>query len=203
MDTWLGKILRINVNSKKAYSVPKDNPFVGRSNVKPEIWAYGFRNPYRFSFDRASHGLFAGEVGQDLWEEVDIIKKGANYGWRIVEGTHCYNPATGCNIKGITMPIYEYSHKVGVSVIGGFVYNGRSITALKGKYVFADWTGPFFYLKKSGTQWLKGDIKLENLPAGLKVTGFGEDVSGELYFLTNPDTGPGNNKGFVYKINNR
>ena len=200
MDTWLGKILRININSKTTYSVPKDNPFIGRKNIKPEIWAYGFRNPYRFSFDKVSRALFTGEVGQDLWEEVDIVKKGANYGWRLVEGTHCYNPATGCNINGITMPIHEYSHKTGVSVIGGFVYNGPSIPSLKSKYIFADWTGPFFYLQKSASKWLKGNIKLQNLPTGLKITGFGEDTSGELYFLTNPDTGPGNSKGFVYKI---
>lgn len=200
LDTWLGKILRIDINTNSGYKVPKDNPFVGRTNVKPEIWAYGFRNPWKFSFDKASGQLFAGEVGQDNWEEVDIVKKGANYGWRIVEGTHCHNPAAGCNIKGITMPITEYSHREGVSVTGGYVYNGKQLPALKSKYLFADWTGPVFYLQKAGAKWLRGKVTLQNIPSSLKITGFGEDPAGELYVLTNPDTGPGNTKGSVYKI---
>lgn len=202
MDVLLGKILRININADSAYTVPKDNPFVGRADVKPEIWAYGFRNPWRFSFDKATGQLFAGDVGQDLWEEVDIVKKGANYGWRLMEGTHCYNPANGCDIKGITMPITEYNHKEGVCVIGGYVYNGVQLPGLKSKYVFADWTGLVFYLQKekAGDKWLRGKITLQNIPPNLKITGFGEDPSGELYVLTNPDTGPGNTKGSVYKI---
>ncbi len=200
MDTWLGKILRIDINTNSGYTVPKDNPFVGKTDVKPEIWAYGFRNPYRFSFDRASKQLFAGDVGQDTWEEVDIVKKGANYGWRITEATHCYNPATGCDIKGITMPIAEFNHREGVSVMGGYVYNGLQLPVLKGKYVFADWTGPLFYLQKAGTNWQRGKVTLQNIPHNLKITGFGEDPAGELYILTNPDTGPGNTKGSVYKI---
>eukprot|EP00697_Spironema_sp_BW2_P007792 gnl/Spiro4/22177_TR10919_c0_g7_i1.p1 gnl/Spiro4/22177_TR10919_c0_g7~~gnl/Spiro4/22177_TR10919_c0_g7_i1.p1 ORF type:complete len:421 (-),score=-40.62 gnl/Spiro4/22177_TR10919_c0_g7_i1:776-2038(-) len=200
MDVLLGKILRIDINTDSGYVVPKDNPFVGRADVRPEIWAYGFRNPWRFSFDKVSGQLFAGDVGQDLWEEVDIVNKGANYGWRLMEGTHCYNPATGCNITGITMPITEYNHKEGVCVIGGYVYNGQQLAALKSKYVFADWTGLIFYLQKTGSKWLRGKITLQNLPANLKITGFGEDPAGEIYLLTNPDTGPGNTKGSVYKI---
>lgn len=200
LNTWLAKILRVDVNARAGYMVPKDNPFVGRKDAKPEIWAYGFRNPYRFSFDSATGQMFAGDVGQDLWEEVDIVTKGANYGWRLMEGTHCYNPATGCVIKGITMPIAEYSHKIGVSVIGGYVYNGQQMPALKSKYVFADWVGKVFFLKKAGNKWQRGDITLQNLPSNLKITGFGEDPAGELYFSTNPDTGPGNTKGGIYKI---
>ncbi len=206
LNTWLGKILRIDVNVGDTYKVPADNPFVGKANVKPEIWAYGFRNPYRFSFDKASKQLFAGEVGQDLWEEIDIVKKGANYGWRIVEGTHCHNvdnvPDNTCDIHGITMPIDEYSHKVGISVMGGYVYNGKQLSGLKGKYVFADWTGPVFYLQKSGDKWQRGKITLQNIPENLKITGINEDENGELYILTNPDTGPGNNKCGIYKIVN-
>lgn len=204
MNTLLGKILRVDINTDSGYVVPKDNPFVGKPDVKPEIWAYGFRNPYRFSFDKVTKQLFAGEVGQDLWEEVDIVKKGANYGWRIVEGTHCHNftntPETGCNIKGITMPISEYDHKEGVSVMGGYVYNGNQLPSLKSKYVFADWTGPIFYLQKSNNTWLRGKITLQNIPANLKITGINEDGAGELYVLTNPDTGPGNKKCGIYKI---
>ncbi|WPV02942.1 PQQ-dependent sugar dehydrogenase [Mucilaginibacter sp. cycad4] len=196
----LGKILRVDVNTNATYNVPKTNPFVGKKDARPEIWASGFRNPYRFSFDKASGQLFAGDVGQDLWEEVDIVTKGANYGWRLTEGTHCYNPATGCDIKGITMPIAEYSHTEGVSVIGGYVYNGKQVPVLKSKYVFADWVGKMFYLQKSGSQWQRGKITFQNIPANLKIIGFGEDPAGEVYVLTNSDTGPENANGSIYKI---
>lgn len=200
LDTWLGKILRIDVNTEKGYVVPKDNPFVGKEGVKPEIWAYGLRNPYRFSFDSASKQLFAGEVGQDTYEEVDIITKGANYGWRLTEGVHCFNPATGCDFTGITLPIAEYSHREGICIIGGYVYNGKQLPSLKSKYIFADWTGPVFYLQKAGDKWERGKINIQNYPQNLKITGFGEDSSGEIYLLTNPDTAPNNTKGGVYKI---
>ena len=201
MNTWLGKILRIDVNTEAGYRVPKDNPFMGKTEVKPEIWAYGFRNPYRFSFDKTSGQLFAGEVGQDLWEEVDIVTKGANYGWRLAEGTHCHNPATGCDIKGVTMPITEYKHgPEGISVTGGYVYQGAQLPVLKNKYLFADWTGPIYYLQKTGASWQRGKVSLQNLPADLRITGFGEDPQGELYMLTNPETGPGNTQGAAYKI---
>lgn len=203
LNTWLGKILRIDVNTTSGYNVPKDNPFVGRADAKPEIWAYGFRNVWRFSFDKASGQLFAGEVGQDLWEEVNIIRKGANYGWRIMEATHCHNPAENCDTKGITMPIAEYSHQEGLSVTGGYVYNGKSLPVLKGKYVFADWIGPIFYLQKAGANWLRGNITLQGIPEGTRITAFGEDSSGELYVLTNPETGPDNKKGTVYKLVNK
>jgi glucose/arabinose dehydrogenase len=200
LSNLLGKILRVDVNTNATYNIPKTNPFVGKKDARPEIWAYGFRNPYRFSFDKASGQLFAGDVGQDLWEEVDIVTKGANYGWRLTEGTHCYNPATGCDIKGITMPIAEYSHTEGVSVIGGYVYNGKQVPVLKSKYVFADWVGKMFYLQKKGSQWQRGKITFQNIPANLKIIGFGEDLAGEVYVLTNSDTGPENANGSIYKI---
>jgi glucose/arabinose dehydrogenase len=202
MDTWLGKILRIDVNTESGYKVPADNPFVGKANVKPEIWAYGLRNPWRFSFDRVSKQLFAGEVGQDTWEEVDIINKGANYGWRLTEGMHCFNPSSGCPTRGITMPIAEYSHQEGISVTGGYVYNGAQVPALKSKYVFADWTGVVFYLQKAGDKWQRGKVTLAGLPSNSKITSFGEDASGEIYVLTNPDNGPGNTKGVMFKVVN-
>jgi glucose/arabinose dehydrogenase len=202
LNTLLGKILRIDVNSTSGYSIPRDNPFVGKNEIKPEIWAYGFRNPYRFSFDKATGLLFAGDVGQDQWEEVDIVNKGANYGWRLMEGTHCYNPSDGCDMRGITFPISEYNHQEGISVIGGYVYNGRDIPFLKNKYLFADWTGKIFYLQKSGSIWQRGPVSIDNLPGYIKIIGFGEDPSGELYMLTNFDTGPANKKGNVYRIVN-
>lgn len=201
MNTFLGKILRIDVNSGKTYTVPKDNPFVGKANVKPEIYAYGLRNTWRYSFNKATGELFAGDVGQDTYEEVDIVKKGGNYGWHITEATHCFAPATGCSFKGITMPIAEYSHHEGASITGGYVYNGKALTGFTGKYIFADWTGPMFYLQKSGDSWKRGKINVTGThPDNLKITSFGEDPSGELYVVTNEDTGPGAVKGAVYKI---
>jgi glucose/arabinose dehydrogenase len=200
LDTWLGKILRVDINTKTGYVVPKNNPFIGKKGTSPEIWAYGFRNPYRISFDKKSGQLFAGDVGQDNWEEVDIVEKGANYGWRIVEGTHCHNPEKGCDIKGITMPIDEYSHKIGISVIGGYIYNGPQVTVLNNKYVFADWSGPFFYLQNTSEGWKRGQLVIQNIPTYEKVLGFGEDNAGEIYVLLNADTGPENKKGSVYKI---
>jgi len=203
LNTWLGKVLRINIDVDSTYSVPKDNPFVGKPNVKPEIWAYGFRNPYRISVDRASKQLFIGEVGQDKWEEVDLLQKGANYGWRVVEGNHCHNPENGCDFTGFVPPITEYAHSEGVSVIGGYVYNGKQIPSIKGKYIFGDWTGPVWYLQKAGDKWLRGKVTINNYPSNAKITGWGEDQSGELYYLTNTDTGPGGPgvvTGSVYKI---
>jgi glucose/arabinose dehydrogenase len=200
LKTLLSKILRIDVNTDSAYRIPTDNPFVNQPEAKGEIWAYGFRNPYRMTFDKASGQLFVGDVGQDTWEEVDIVRKGGNYGWRLQEGNHCYNPATGCAVKGIIKPVAEYNHREGVSITGGYIYNGKTIPALKGKYFFADWTGPVSYLKKLGENWQRGKVVLKNLPEGLKVTGFGEDDASELYMLTNPDTGPGNKEGSVYRI---
>jgi len=200
MNTLLGKILRINVNSDSTYTVPKDNPFVNKPGTRPEIWAYGIRNAWRFSFDRATKQLFASDVGESTWEEVDIIEKGANYGWRIAEGNHCFNPKLNCDITGITKPIAEYGHRDGVCIIGGYVYEGKQLPAIKGKYFFADWTGPIFYLQKTGEEWQRGKVTLQNYPANLKITSWGEDPSGEIYVITTPDTSPGNTKGTIYKI---
>jgi glucose/arabinose dehydrogenase len=200
LNTLQGKILRINVNSDSTYTVPKDNPFVDKANVRPEIWAYGLRNAWRFSFDKATKQLFTSDVGEGAWEEMDIIEKGANYGWRITEGTHCFNPKLNCDFTGITKPIAEYDHTNGVCVIGGYVYNGKQLPALKGKYFFADWTGPIYYIEKTTAAWQRGKVTLQNYPANLKITSWGEDPSGEMYVITTPDTSPGNTKGTIYKI---
>ncbi len=200
LGNWHGKILRIDINTPTGYLVPKDNPFVNRADVKPEIWAYGFRNPWRFSFDSASGNLFAGDVGQSTWEEVDIVVKGGNYGWRLIEGNHCHNPASGCEITKTIKPIAEYHHREGVSVTGGYIYNGMTIPQLKGKYLFADWTGPIYYLQKKGSKWDRGKVTLKNLPGDSKITAFGSDAAHEIYILTNTDTGPENAHGAVYKV---
>jgi glucose/arabinose dehydrogenase len=201
LGVFLGKILRIDVNKGNPYAIPADNPFVNKPGAKPEIYAYGMRNTWRYSFDKASKKLFAGDVGQDTWEEVDIITKGANYGWRITEATHCFNPSTGCDFKGITMPIAEYSHHEGISITGGYIYNGKQLPGLTGKYIFADWSGPMFYLQKSANNtWKRGKIVIDGNPGNLKNTSFGEDSSGELYIVTSQDTGPNSHSGAVYKI---
>lgn len=200
MNTLLGKILRINVNGDLAHSIPKDNPFVNKPDVKPEIWAYGLRNPWRFTFDKSTKQLFCSDVGEGAIEEVDIIEKGGNYGWRIAEGTQCFNPKLNCDFTGTTKPIAEYDHHYGVCIIGGYVYNGKQLPAIKGKYLFGDWTGPLYYIQHTGNVWQRGNVVLQNYPATAKVNSFGEDPSGELYVITTPDTSPGNTKGTLYKI---
>jgi glucose/arabinose dehydrogenase len=190
LSTLLGKILRIDIDSGSPYVIPPDNPFVGNPNAKGEIWVYGLRNPWKFSFDRATKRLFAGDVGQDSWEEVDIIQKGLNYGWNNMEGFHCYNSST-CNMTGLTLPIVEYSHSEGVAIIGGFVYRGSAITGLRGAYVFGDYlSGIIWGLKQNSSgAW----IRLQLLSSGKIISGFGQDTAGELYLL---DYGTGT----VYKL---
>ena len=132
----LGKLLRIDVNSnsdEKNYSIPIDNPFKGNSKgYKEEIYAYGLRNVWRFSFDM-NNRLWAADVGQNKWEEINLIEKGKNYGWRIMEAKHCYNPETNCDTSGLVLPVWEYGHNDmgGFSITGGFVYNGKSAPGLK------------------------------------------------------------------------
>jgi glucose/arabinose dehydrogenase len=139
----LGKILRIDVDKAsgdRAYGIPAGNPFAKSRKARPEIWAYGLRNPFCFSFDRQTGDMFIGDVGQGSWEEIDFGPEGEgglNYGWAIVEGRHCFNPPRGCNKRGLRLPIHEYSHKVGNVVTGGYVYRG-TVTDLVGTYVFTD-----------------------------------------------------------------
>lgn len=201
LNTYLGKILRIDVNTNQSYLIPSDNPFVADKMAKPEIWAYGFRNPWRFSFDKNSGQLFVADVGQNKYEEVNIVEKGGNYGWKIMEGNHCYDPEDNCNKKGLITPIFEYEHSEGISVTGGYVYNGKEHSRLIGKYIFADWIGPMFFLEKVGNVWKMGNIELLNKPEGdLKILGFAEDKNAELYILTNQEVGPKGANGAIYKL---
>lgn len=203
LGTILGKILRIDVDGKKPYSVPPDNPFVGNRNARPEIWAYGLRNPWRFSFDRSTGKLFCADVGQNKWEEIDIITKGKNYGWRIMEGNHCYQPESNCNTKGLELPIAEYGHDKGISVTGGYVYRGKNMPAMQGKYLFADWKGNMFYLEEAAGKWKLADMRLEgkkNNNLDINVNSFGEDESGEIYILGQKFTGALIPNGGVYLI---
>jgi glucose/arabinose dehydrogenase len=182
--TLLGSILRIDVSGLSApgdYEIPADNPFVGTTGAREEIWAFGLRNPWRFSFDAETGLLWAGDVGQSSWEEIDIIAKGANYGWNIMEGSHCYSPATGCDQSGLTLPIVEYDHSQGCSVTGGYVYRGDQTPSLQGYYIYGDYC--------SGNIWAlayDGNVVTDNIllvDSGLSITSFGEDLAGNLYIL--------------------
>jgi len=176
----LGKLMRIDVNSASAglpYAIPADNPFVAGGG-RPEIWAYGLRNPWRFSFDAPSGRLFLADVGQDAFEEVDLIQKGGNYGWNIMEASHCFNPPSGCNTAGRILPITEYSHSEGNAVIGGFVYHGSAIPALQGVYVFGDFgTGKIWGLQETSATWTRTLLS----STGKNISAFGRDQNGELY----------------------
>src|SRR6185503_832408 len=138
LDTLLGKMLRIDANAQPGYAIPPDNPFLHQPGARPEIWAYGLRNPWRFSFDPRGR-LIAGDVGQDRFEEVDIVTRGDNYGWNVREATHCFSPADGCASAGMVDPIFEYGRDAGNSITGGQVYLGQRIPGLRDKYVFGDY----------------------------------------------------------------
>ncbi len=183
--TLLGTILRIDVDRRgagKAYAIPPDNPFArSGEGSRAEIWAYGLRNPWRFSFDRGTGDLFAADVGQGAIEEVNRITKGGNYGWNVMEGSRCYHPSFGCDRGGLELPITEYTHRHGRSITGGFVYRGKTISRLQGRYVFADYV--------SGTIWsvpahASGFSRPRTeLSTDLAISSFGEDAAGELYVL--------------------
>lgn len=195
-DTFLGKILRIDID-QNPYGIPKDNPFVGKAGAKPEIFAYGFRNPWRISFDRKTGKLFAGDVGQDAIEEVDIVENGGNYGWRVMEGSQPHNTSDPKPAQTIN-PISEYPHAEGISITGGFVYRGTQVPSLDGKYIFADWTGPVWQLTegKNG-KWDREKLNISQDAGYWHIYSFGEDSKGEIYLLTVVLDGE---KGVLYKI---
>jgi glucose/arabinose dehydrogenase len=187
----LGKMLRIDVNgttSTTNYRVPASNPYVGKDGLD-EIWQIGLRNPWRWSFDRANGNMWIGDVGQSLWEEVNrAIRtssgpgKGINWGWRTLEGTHCYKPATDCVTTGKTMPLLEYEHVNGrCSVIGGYVYRGAKIPALVGQYVFGDFCTGEIWSVPSGASAPATKVLLRD--TSLTISSFGEGGTGELYVL--------------------
>jgi glucose/arabinose dehydrogenase len=180
LTTLLGKILRIDINSGSPYGIPPDNPFADDAPNKGEIWAYGLRNSWRFSFDRVGKTLFAGDVGQGNWEEVDIIAKGLNYGWNIMEGFHCYPPGSQCNKTGLTRPITEYSHAEGEAIVGGYVYHGSALPSLNGVYVFADYiSGKIWGLRQVSGAWKRSVL----MSSGKIISSMGQDAAGELYIL--------------------
>jgi glucose/arabinose dehydrogenase len=203
LETLLGKIIRIDVNGESPYTVPKDNPFVSNKNAKSEIWAWGLRNPWRFSFDKKTNRLFCADVGQDKWEEINLIQKGKNYGWRIMEGNHCFNPSQNCDPKNLEPPIAEYAHDKGISVTGGYVYRGKNMPAFEGKYIFADWRGNMFYLEETKGKWTLNDMVIEgkkNNDLDYDINSFGEDENGEIYIIAQKLTGSFASNGVVMLI---
>ncbi|MCR9292574.1 MAG: PQQ-dependent sugar dehydrogenase [bacterium] len=183
----LGKVLRIDVNSispGKKYGIPADNPFVNMEGARPEIYALGFRNPWRISFDSQSGRMWCGEVGQELWEEVNVIEKGGNYGWSRREGSYPFGnkpqpPAVGKMIE----PVWEYDHTVGKSITGGRVYNSDRMPELKGKYIYADYvTGAIWALSYDPDSG-KATANEQLIAGGIPVLAFGEDATGEIYYF--------------------
>jgi glucose/arabinose dehydrogenase len=171
----LGKLLRIDVDSASPYAIPPTNPFA-TSGGRPEVYAYGLRNPWRFSFDRVTGDLWLGDVGQNAWEEVDRIQSGGNYGWNHREGMHCYPPGTTSCPGAFIDPVVEYSHSEGIAITGGFVYRGTAIPTLVGQYVFGDFG--------SGTIWAvpaSGPYTRTVIAHGANISSFGEGADGELY----------------------
>ncbi len=184
LKTLLGAMLRIDVNRKergRSYAIPADNPFVGKSGIRAEIWAYGLRNPWRFSFDRLTGALYAGDVGQNQYEEISLIEKGKNYGWNIMEGTHCYAPPTQCNRNKLSLPLVEYDHGQGYSVTGGVVYRGEKIKSLVGTYLYGDFgSGKIWGLSQANNRVLKHRLLFQS---NLNIASFGEDETGEVYIV--------------------
>jgi glucose/arabinose dehydrogenase len=184
LQTLLGSILRIDINnpgSGNNYSIPASNPFYGNSHgYKEEIYAYGLRNPWRMSFDPVTGWLWAADVGQNAWEEVDIIESGKNYGWNVMEGFHCYNPPPGgCDTTGLTLPIWEYSHSLGNSVTGGYVYRGPGVPELVGNYIYADFvSGRIWSLEYDG---VNPPANTQLMDTQLLIASFGTDQQNELY----------------------
>jgi glucose/arabinose dehydrogenase len=221
-----GSILRIDVNGEPGtYAIPADNPFAAVEGAAPEIYAYGFRNPYDISFDVGGDGaLFAADAGQDLYEEVSIVTAGGNYGWNIKEGTHCFDPnnpeqppaecaMTGASGEALVDPIIEYSHdEIGVVTVGGHVYRGSAMPDLVGYYIFGDYNkmgdvpdGTLLWAEASdeGGMWEWGELMvagMENNRIGAFVLGIGKGVDGELYVLTSTSSAPMGDTGKVWKI---
>lgn len=182
--TLLGNMLRVNVEpdaSGKPYTIPADNPFVGNAAYAPETFAYGFRNPWRYSFDPKGR-LIVADVGQDLWEEIDIVEKGGNYGWNIREGAHCFEPKENCKTENLRDPVYEYGRSEGQSLTGGYVYTGDEISALKNKYVFGDFvTGRLWAIQLPDSAQGKAEKVYTLGQWPVLISSFGRDVAGNLY----------------------
>ncbi len=186
LNTLLGKILRIDVDNGDPYGIPPDNPFATNGQGSPEIWSYGWRNPWRFSFDRANGDMYIGDVGQNQYEEVNVELAGApggqNYGWRLMESLHCFDPSTCDPVSlGVVLPIAEYDHGQGCSVTGGYVYRGSQFPALTGVYFYGDYcSGLIWGLRREADgSWSTAQL----LSTGQTISSFGQDEAGEVYLV--------------------
>jgi glucose/arabinose dehydrogenase len=194
LKTLLGKILRIDVDRRdqgKKYGIPKDNPFVGTDRAAPEIWAYGVRNPWRIAFDRKTGRLWAGEVGQNLYEEIDLIVKGGNYGWNIREGLHPFGDNGVGPGKDRIEPIWEYHHDIGKSITGGLVYRGKRLPELEGHYLYGDYVSSSIWALKYDEAKKRVVANRPLVRSTVPIFSFGEDERGEVYFLGPTLTGQG------------
>ncbi len=200
LGTLLGKLLRIDVDGGTPFAIPPTNPFVGNPAARDEIWAYGLRNPWRFSFDRATGDLFIGDVGEGTFEEIDFQVAGSagglNYGWRLMEGSQCFNPSSNCNSGQLTLPILEYTHALGCSVTGGYRYRGALNASEVGTYFYADYcSGRIWGATPDGSG---GWTATERVDANLSFSAFGEDEAGEL-LIAHHESGSG---GAIFRLAN-
>jgi glucose/arabinose dehydrogenase len=183
--TLLGAMLRLDVDGGDGYAVPMDNPFTGNPDVRDEIWAIGLRNPWRYSFDRATGDLYIGDVGQNVYEEINFqptsSSGGENYGWPIMEGLHCYPADGSCSQQGLTLPVFEYDHADGCSATGGYVYRGQRFPALQGIYLLGDYcSGRIWGLARAADgRWQAAEMA--QIP--MQIASFGEDDAGEVYLV--------------------
>ena len=197
LTTLLGKLLRIDLNGGSPYGIPSGNPFSAVAAARSEIWSYGLRNPWRFTFDRLTGDLYIADVGQGEREEIDVglaadgAGRGANYGWDIMEGDACFEPASGCDRTGLILPVLQYDHSEGCSVTGGHVYRGSAIPALQGTYFYSDFCSGWVRSFRLSSGAVAEEREWPALQAG-NVTSFGQDDAGELYILTSG--------GSVYRI---
>lgn len=199
LDTLLGKILRIDIDHGDPYAIPSTNPYVHAPGARGEIWASGLKNPWRFSFDRATGDLYISDVGRDRWEEIDVQSHdsagGENYGWRLMEGPACFYLSHDCNPDGaLILPAIQYSHSEGCAVIGGYMYRGKLMTALAGNYLYADFcTGKIWGAERGKDGRWSSRLLLDS---DYLITSFGEDDEGELYI-----THRNKPEGAVYRLN--
>ncbi len=198
LNTRLAKLLRVEVTGPGSITIPTDNPFVGTSGALGEIWSRGLRNPWRFSFDRSTGDLYIADVGQDRREEVDAVTgatrfgRGLNFGWNRMEGTSCFQPATGCDTTGLTRPVIDYDHSQGCSVTGGYVYRGRALPTLRGTYFYGDYCQGWVRSFRLQASSVTDQLVWPTLAPNGAITSFGEDAAGELYVLVSG--------GSVYRI---
>jgi glucose/arabinose dehydrogenase len=192
----LGSILRLAVGPTGPYQIPPTNPWAGLSAYRNELWNYGLRNPFRFSFDRLTGDLYIGDVGDNTREEIDVVPHtsvgGENLGWRIMEGLECYGGGTACNMNGLTLPVWDYPHSQGCSVIGGFVYRGAAIPALRGTYFYLDYCAAWIETFRWSGGAISGRQRHTWLDSFEAPNSFGEDADGELYITSE--------SGNVFKI---